>query len=248
MFFQSNPSMRRNSFPVIILASLFVMIVFACKHDPLNPVDPPIDPPIDPPTGVVCDPDSVYFQNQVLPILVSNCTEPGCHSAADHQEGVVLDSYQSLLSTVEHVTQNDWGENKLIRSLEETDLEDRMPQNKPPLSTEQINLIKTWVIQGALNNACNESSGGCDTIGGAKYATFIQPLVQTKCKGCHSGNNPQGGIKLTTYAEIQTLALNGKLYGSVTKSTGWMPKGGAKLDDCALIKLKTWIDAGAPEN
>lgn len=243
-----NLLMRRHSFSLLVFTSIFVFLMYACKHDPINPIDPPIDPPVDPPSGNLCDPDSVYFQNQILPILVSNCTESGCHNPQDHEEGVVLNSYQNLLATVNHVTLNDWDENKLIKSLEEDDLEDRMPQNKPPLSSDQINLIKTWINQGALNNACNESSAGCDTIGGSKYASFVQPLIQTRCKGCHSGTNPQGGIKLTTYAEIKPLALNGRLYASVTRAVNWMPNGGAKLDDCTLVKMKTWIDSGAPEN
>jgi hypothetical protein len=80
----------------------------ACKHEPSVPGggDPTdtIDNPID--TGnngggatscVPCDPDSVYFQNQILPILVSNCTESGCHNASDHKEGVILTSYQTLM-------------------------------------------------------------------------------------------------------------------------------------------------------
>lgn len=237
-----------KAFSVTVFSALFVLMMLGCKHDPINPIDPPIDPPVVPPVSNACDPDSVYFQNQILPILVSNCTESGCHNAQDHEEGVVLSSYQSLLSTVSHVTLNDWSENKLIRSLQETDLEKRMPQNKPPLSLEQINLIKTWVSQGAVNNVCDESFGGCDTIGGAKYGSFVQGLIQTRCKGCHSGNNPQGGIKLSTYAEIKTLALNGRLYASMTRTSNWMPNGGAKLDDCTLVKLKTWIDGGALEN
>lgn len=241
--------MQQHAFSVLTLAFSLVLVVLACKHEPINPNDPN-NPgiPVDPPATGFCDPDSVYFQNQILPILVSNCTESGCHNAQDKAEGVVLTSYQNLMSTVKNVSQNDWHENKLTRSLEETDLEERMPQNKPPLSADQINLIKTWVNQGALNNACNESYGGCDTIGGSRYATFVQPLVQTRCKGCHSGTNPQGGVKLTTYAEIKAQALNGKLYSTVTSSTNWMPKGGAKLDDCTIIKLKTWIDGGALEN
>jgi len=236
--------MQRSIFSVFAFTSLFSLLIFACKHEPLVPNDPVVDPP----SGNACSPDSVYFQNQILPLLVSNCTESGCHNAQDHKEGIVITSYGTLMSTVERVTSNDWGKNKLIKSLQETDLEKRMPQNKPPFTTDQIDLIKKWVNQGALNNACDESFGGCDTISGAKYATFVQPLIQAKCKGCHSGSNPQGGIKLTTYAETKTLALNGRLYNSVTVNASLMPKGGAKLDDCKLAKLKKWVDAGAPEN
>ena len=236
--------MQRNIFRVTLLSTLIVFIISSCKHDPIVPIDPPVDPPL----GGTCNPDTVYFQNTILPILVSNCTESGCHNTLDHKEGVVVTSYQTLLSTVERVTLNDWGKNKLIKSLESTDLEERMPQNKPPLSTVEINLIKTWINQGALNNYCDENAGGCDTIGGSTYAGFVQPLIQSKCKGCHSGANPQGSINFGTYADVKVAALNGTLYNSVIRTTNWMPKGGAKLNDCSIIKLKTWIDAGAPQN
>ena len=239
--------MQRYAFLFFYLATFSMMSFLACQHDPfLQPSDP--NNPDPPPATGFCNPDSVYFQNQILPILVSNCTESGCHNALDREEDIVLDSYQSLVSTVENATQNDLQENKLMRALLETDLDDRMPPSpKPALPQAQINLLKTWLAQGALNNACDENFGGCD-VADAKFGSFIQPLVQVKCQGCHSGNNPQGGIKLTSYAEIKTVATNGKLYASLTRTSNWMPKGGAKLDNCSLQKIQSWIGAGAPQN
>lgn len=221
--------------------------LLACKHDPfIQPTNS--NTPDNPIATGFCDPDSVYFQNHILPILVSNCTESGCHNPIDRQEGVVLDSYQNLVSTVENATQNDLHENKLMRAVLETDLEDRMPPSpKPALSTMQIDLLKTWLGQGAQNNACDENFGGCD-VNGVGFGAFIQPLIQTKCQGCHSGSNPQGNLKLTSYLEIQAIALNGKLYSTLTRSSNWMPKGGAKLDDCSLQKIQYWINLGAPQN
>jgi hypothetical protein len=220
---------------------LCALLLMSCKHDPyVNPENPPM-------TGL-CDPDSVYFQNQVLPILVSNCTESGCHNPQDHEEGIVLDSYQSLVTTVENGTLNDLQENKLMKAILDDDPDDRMPPPpNAPLTADQINILKQWLSQGALNNACDENFGGCDPAD-AKYSTFILPLIQTKCVGCHSGNNPQGGIKLSTYSEIKNVALNGKLYSSVTRTSNWMPLGGSKLDDCSVQRIQTWVQAGAPEN
>jgi hypothetical protein len=163
-------------------------------------------------------------------------------------DGVVLDSYQSLLSTVENATQNDFHENKLIRALLETDPDEIMPKPpQAPLPQSQIDLIKMWVAQGALNNACDENYGGCD-LSNVRYTTFVQPLIQSKCKGCHSGSNPQGNLALVTYNDVKTIALNGKLYTLLTQSSNWMPKGGTKLDDCSLQKIQSWVSAGAPEN
>ncbi|MBK8429107.1 MAG: hypothetical protein IPL27_25530 [Lewinellaceae bacterium] len=143
--------------------------------------------------GVVCNPDSVYFSNQILPILISNCTQSGCHNDQDREEGIILTSYQKLVSTVENATLNNWDENDLTRVLIEDDLDKRMPYGKPPLPQAQIDLISRWVAQGARNNACNENAGQCDTTN-AKFSSFVQPLVQARCQGCHSGSSPQGGI------------------------------------------------------
>ena len=244
----------------------FIAVIFlslstpACKHEPSlpgggdptdtignNPGDT-IGNPVDTTgLGVFCDPDTTYFQNQILPLLISNCSEPGCHNEIDHQEGVIITSYQSLLATVENVTLNNWDENKLMKVLLEDDPLDRMPYNKPPLPQTQINLIAAWIQQGAQNNGCNENYGSCDTAN-VRYSTFVRPLVQARCQGCHSGSAPQGGIDLSGYAGVQAIANNGKMLAAITRTANWMPKGGAKLDDCTVKKLKAWINAGALEN
>ena len=241
---------------------IFFVAVFlpSCKHDGMFNVEP--DPTDTTGTGgnnggnnggggtssgVTCDPDSVYFSNQILPILISNCTQSGCHNDIDREDGVILTSYQSLRSTVENVTSTNWDDNELLEVLLEDDTDKRMPYGKPPLPQAQINLIKTWVQQGAKNNGCNENFGQCNTEN-IQFSSFVQPLIQSRCQGCHSGSSPQGGISLANYNDIKTVANNGKLYTVVTRSTNWMPKGGQKLDACTTSKLKAWIDAGAPNN
>jgi hypothetical protein len=245
--------MRALVFPVLCCI-FFVAVLFpSCKHDSMFNVEP--DPTDTTGTGgnngggsgVPCDPDSVYFNNQILPILISNCTQSGCHNDQDREEGIVLSSYQSLISTVENATLPNWDENDLLKVLIEVDLDKRMPYGKPPLPQAQIDLIGRWVAQGAKNNACNENTGPCNTAN-TTFSSFVQPLIQSRCQGCHSGSSPQGGLSLASYTDIKTIANNGQLYTVVTRSSNWMPKGGQKLDDCTTSKLKAWIDAGALNN
>lgn len=226
---------------VILIAALTV----SCRHDLWAPPTDPGNPTYG--TGG-CDTDTTYFQNQVLPILISNCTESGCHNAQDHREGVVLESFQSLISTVGHARENDMNRNKMMRAILASNAHDRMPPApKEALSQDQIDLLKNWLAQGALNNGCDENAGGCD-VANTTFGNFVQPLVKVKCQGCHSGSNPQGGVKLSNYSEIKTAALNGTFYASLTKASGWMPKGGSKLDDCSMQKIQQWIASGAPQN
>ena len=138
---------------------------------------------------------------------------------------------------------------KLYKVLIDTDPDDRMPRPPdPPLTQEQKALIYKWIQQGALNNVCNENYGGCDTVG-VTYAGFIAPLMANKCQGCHSGANASGNIRLTTYNEVRTQALNGRLYGSISWQTGYrkMPEGGAQFSACFQNKIKAWINAGMPQ-
>lgn len=90
----------------------------------------------------------------------------------------------------------------------------------------------------------------CDTATVVSYSTKLVPIFQSQCYGCHSASNASGGIAMGTYAADKAIAANGKLYGSVTHSSGYsaMPKGGTKLTTCQLRLIKSWIDNGMPNN
>ena len=234
---------------------VLTLLMPACKHDPIvggGPIDPidTTDNPIDttPVVTMPCSPDTVYFQNQVLPLLVSNCSKPTCHNTEDHEKNVVLVSYESLMGTVDGVKNQDWSKNELMKVLVLNDADERMPPApNPKLTFDQVNLIAKWIAQGAQNNRCDENAAGCDTSA-VKFSTFVQPLVQGKCQGCHSGTAPAGGVKLTDYAGVKAVAQSGKLLSVITHPTNWMPKNGQKLDDCSIQKIRAWVNAGAANN
>lgn len=253
---------RRKS--LVLVAGLYVVLQMAtlgtsCKHealfDDITPIDTtgnPIDTtgPIDTTThGTPCDPDVVYFETQVLPILISNCAKSGCHNAASAQEGVVLDNYANVMATGE-INPFYPNDSKVYEAITEDDPEKRMPQ--PPaaaLSQDQIATLEKWIQQGAKNLTCDPNAGGCDSTD-VSYAQTIRPVINTHCKGCHSGENPSGGISFETYQGVKTVAQNGKLYGAISWANGSpkMPQGGNQLADCTIAQFKAWIDAGASEN
>ena len=59
---------------------------------------------IPPPTSN-CSPDSVYFVNEIMPIISSNCTMSGCHDNITHAEGVNLTTYTNIMRYVRAVMQ-----------------------------------------------------------------------------------------------------------------------------------------------
>lgn len=90
----------------------------------------------------------------------------------------------------------------------------------------------------------------CDTTNVVKYSTTVLPIITASCYSCHGGLFPSGAIRLDTYADLRTNALNGKLYGTITHNGSYpiMPRDAPKLSDCKIASIKKWIDAGAPNN
>jgi hypothetical protein len=229
--------------------------IFACQNDkniplPINPVDPivTVSTPTTPlpTTNVVCNPDTVYFKQKILPLMVSNCAMSGCHDAISRKEGVVLTDYTNIVKEVN--TKNPTS-SSLYTSLLRTG-EERMPP--PPMagfSKENIAMVLTWIKQGAKNNSCEASGTSC-LSNNMSYATDINPILQSSCTGCHSGTKPQGAIDLTTFANVSKYVLNGKLYGSVAHLAGYiaMPSASVSISTCQISKIKSWIDSGSKNN
>lgn len=230
----------------LILSIILSVIYFsACQHEPLIDDDPIIDDPIDTTgmnTGIPCDPDSVYFINEIFPILKSNCALSGCHGNGSMEDGVDLSSYEKIISTADIEAFNA-EDSDLYEVITDNDLEDRMPpQPAPGLSSEQIALIKKWIDQGALNNGCDD----CDSTN-ISFSMFVSPFITNTCQGCHSGVEPSGGIFLTNYDQIKTQALNGNLLSVIRHEPGYipMPYNQQKLSDCKIEQIRLWIDNGA---
>lgn len=196
-----------------------------------------------PPPASTCNPDSVYFVTQVMPLISSNCTMSGCHDAITHADGVNLTTYNNILR---YVSPGNAANSKLYKVLNKTG-SDRMPP--PPMqgfTTAQKALIQKWINQGAKNNNC---TGSCDTAV-FTYSGAIKPIMDNKCAGCHNPANLGGNIDLSVYTAVRTSALNGKLYGSIAHQPGYspMPKNAAKLSDCEIRQVQKWIAAGSLNN
>jgi mono/diheme cytochrome c family protein len=244
--------MNLNKLVALTLCSLG-LVVLSCKHE--IPETAPGGGTgggtgggggVVPPT-VTCSADTVYFQQQVLPIFISNCAMSGCHDNASHQDGVVLTSYQSIMNTGD-IEPGDPDDSEVYEKITEHDPSDRMPPPpRNPLTQAQINAIGTWIRQGARNNSCQASA--CDSVT-VTYNNTIKPIIATKCQGCHSSSAPAGGFDFSQYSVLKNKALDGRLWGSVNHFPGFspMPKNGNKLSTCELTQIRKWIDAGAPNN
>ncbi|MBK8634596.1 MAG: hypothetical protein IPN72_13920 [Saprospiraceae bacterium] len=98
-----------------------------------------------------CNPDTVYFEKDILPILLTNCSLGGCHTAASRQNGVVTDNYNRLVQTV-GIRPFEPEKSRLFLSI--TSKNNIMPPSGR-MSEDKINLISKWISQGATNLMCN---------------------------------------------------------------------------------------------
>lgn len=248
---------RMNTFSRFSIAGggmiLAMLLSFAllpgCQHDPFatDITDPGDTTNVNP--GTPCDPQVVYFETQVLPILQSNCALSGCHDEASHEEGIVLTSFTRVMQTAD-IRPGNASRSELYEALTDNDPDKKMPP--PPrqgLTQEQISLIANWINQGAKNLRCDTGAGPCETAD-RSWAQHIKPIIQTYCLGCHSGTTPGAGLNFSTHAGVAASTANGRLYGAVNHQQGYvaMPPTGAKMPECQIMQIKSWIDAGAPNN
>jgi uncharacterized membrane protein len=120
------------------------------------------------------------------------------------------------------------------------------PKNSVQLTSQEIFMIKAWISMGALNQS---NCTVCDTTQ-FKFAADIQPIMNSWCIGCHSTSNAGGGYDLSNYTGVVNSIANNKLLGSVEHSAGYsaMPQNGGQLSGCQISKIRSWINAGYPNN
>jgi hypothetical protein len=95
--------------------------------------------------------DQVEFSTEVKPILNKHCIS--CHGGVKKNGGFsVLFEEEALAPTesgIPAIIPGRPNQSTLIKRLHETDPELRMPYQKPPLSEEEIEILRKWIKQGA---------------------------------------------------------------------------------------------------
>lgn len=99
-----------------------------------------------------------------------------------------------------------------------------------------------------------KSGGGCDTTK-ARYSQAVSKILETRCAlpGCHKGVAVRQSIgDFDTHEGIKIYLDNKKqrFLDAINHNAGTspMPKNGAKLPDCDILQLTTWINNGYPNN
>ena len=233
--------MNRKSFwsigPVTLAIAAFLA---SCVHEPLViPGETIIDDGgvgTEPGPEDTCDQSVAYFEQEVLPIFVQNCTMSGCHNTpTDDNDEVVLTTYAGI--------RNNGYFDDIWDEIGDGDMP---PDSMNQLTAEDLATLQLWLNQGAQNNSCE---GGCSTEA-VTYAGTILPIIQDRCDGCHGPNNPQGGLDLSSWNDLNTVAADGRLALAIQHQAGAepMPPSGPSLSHCRIDRILTWVQDGAPNN
>ncbi len=192
----------------------------------------------------------ICFETEILPIIISNCTQGGCHNPIDRAEGLDYSTYNGIMESVKPFNAN---KSELYEYIISTDPAERMPLPPyDPLSIEEIALIKDWIEKGAPETIDCQSACDSTLINpvNVSFQNQVLPILDAKCNGCHSGPSPDGGIDQSTWSAVKATVNDGSFLGCIKHEGGFspMPKFASKLPSCEIDVIETWVNEGALDN
>ena len=150
---------------------------------------------------------------------------------------------------------------------------DQMPLNRPPLSSEQTELVRAWINEGALEDAASDEQE--EAALEPTLSNIQKYIFDTTCTSCHSGDYTAGALDLSegkSYVQLVNRylqfdaannilvvpgdpdnsfllkKLTGTGLGTINDSDykgQQMPLGGPYLEEDELTLIRQWIVAGA---
>lgn len=243
------------SMRVAIVLMLSLIFIESCKHEPedlqsnlAEQEDEGDDGSIPLDTIVLinphpCDSDSVYFTNTILPLITSYCATADCHDAINPEENLNLTDYSHIRA---HVQSGNLNASAIWSDGIQSPDAPMPPDGEPQLTAEQENLIRQWILQGALNNSCQADCNPSD----ASYAANLAPIIELYCVGCHGGSNPSDGLSMENINEVRAAVNEGEFINALNGANGieLMPPNSTGLPDCYKEQFQNWINAGMPDN
>jgi WD40 repeat protein len=99
--------------------------------------------------------EEISFRAQVAPLLISNCL--ACHGPKKAEGGFRVDSFDRLSqegdSGAVGVVAGKLEESEIFRRIVSEDEDERMPLEGDPMPAEHVEVIRTWIEQGAQFDA-----------------------------------------------------------------------------------------------
>ncbi|MCE2413970.1 hypothetical protein J4G07_08200 [Candidatus Poribacteria bacterium] len=117
---------------------------------------------------------AVSYHSEIDPLLKRSCQ--GCHHPGDPNGDLIVTTYEDLKRggmAGDAIVPGKPDESLLIELISGD--EPAMPQNQAPLSAEEVELFRRWILEGAHDDTPAEA----DDMGEGNYPTYTVPPVVT---------------------------------------------------------------------
>ena len=156
----------------------------------------------------------VSYHSQIVPILKRSCQ--GCHHPGDPNGGLIVTTYTDLKqggmagdATIIPGKPDD----SLIIELISGD-EPAMPQNMEPLSAEEVELFRRWILEGAHDDTPAE----VDDLGDGDYPVYTVPPVVTALAYSPDGSTlAVSGVREVLLYDTVNFELKARLVGKARR-------------------------------
>ena len=213
------------------------------------------------------------FVSEVAPIIEGKCVR--CHGGDNPRKGLDLSTFNGWLKGGESGRLLSVGkpEKSLLMARVATTERGRMPPTGDQLSQEELNILAKWITEGATFDGDDKAKmladlgkpdmpevtvvipapKGNETV---SFTRDIAPFMANLCVGCHSGNDPNGGLSLVSFHDMMKGGDSGRVIipgnrdGSrLFRLTGGlenprMPQGQARITRKNYEDLKKWFEEG----
>lgn len=101
------------------------------------------------PSAEIVSVENVSFNRDIYPLVERRCVK--CHGGKFPSEGLSMESYQALMQGSQNgtvIVAGDANNSLLFEKVESG----KMPKRGADLTAQEIELIRQWINEGALNN------------------------------------------------------------------------------------------------
>ncbi|NND97490.1 MAG: SUMF1/EgtB/PvdO family nonheme iron enzyme [Pirellulaceae bacterium] len=196
----------------------------------------------------------IDFEKHIAPIIAANCVN--CHNEKEAEGDLRLDTLAGALkggSSGPALVPGKPAESPLFTTTVLAADHDELMPPEAPMDKSQTELFRQWIASGAdwPEGKPLKMQPRID------FVKHIQPILEQQCVSCHSGEEPEGGLDLTTREMaldsgcIEPFAsADSSLYTTTVlnkKDDALMPpqNAGGPLPSDMTKSLRLWIDQGA---
>jgi hypothetical protein len=196
----------------------------------------------------------VSFDREVRPLLEMRCNE--CHHPEKQRGGLDLTRIETMRRGGDElgaaIVPGKPDESPLIQVLIGAK-EPKMPEKGDPLSVSEIELLRSWIAEGAKDDSPVFASEDV-----AFFEKEIRPVLSNRCFKCHAGDDAEHGLRLTSRHAILSGGERGpaavagdaeaSLLMKALRHDGdlQMPKNGDRLSETQIAAFARWIAQGLP--